>query len=305
MIQKAFADSLPLSEKRDGGFAYLIAGIPFDGTSSFRSGSRKGPDAVREASYNFESYLPELGVDLADLQLFDAGDMEEAGTVEEMRAILGMELETLHSRYPDIFPIFLGGEHSLTPGVLEFLSERTEKLGERLGIVYLDAHMDMRNEYLGIEFSHSCAARRSADIVGVENIIPIGVRSYSKDEADYLAPLMDKGKFRYYTTRDVREKGGDAVGKEVTDRLLSSGCTKLYLSIDMDAFDPSEAPGVGNPEAGGLSYFEVMDIVTAVAPYLCGMDLVEVNPLYDKGITALLGAKVVREIIGLHYARNK
>lgn len=363
MLQKVFADSIPLSRETIREAAYFILGIPFDGTSSFRKGSRYGPSAIRESSYNFESYLPNSGVDIVDLPLFDTGDIRAPDSINDLRSLLTMELETIFGKnsITNKFPIYLGGEHSLTPMVLEYFSTRLkeemveekiveemekeeeieekekemveeemeneivggkkeeleekegeleeEMVGERkekkIGVIYLDAHMDMRAEYLDVPFSHACAARRSMDILGPKNIIPIGIRSFSRKEHDFLEPLIEEGTFQYHSARDVLERGASTVGREAVERLLSSGCSHIYLSIDMDVFDPSIAPAVGNPEPGGLSYYDVLDIVQCAAPYLCGMDIVEISPEYDQGITALLGAKIIMETIGYHYSHHK
>jgi agmatinase len=303
MIHNVFADSLLLHEKQNVNPFYCFIGVPFDGTSSFRTGSRKGPHALREASYNFESYNPELEVDLQDLALFDAGDVPESGTVESLRSNLHLELEGLFSKHDflSLFPIFLGGEHSLTPMVLDFILPKVTHIGSKIGVIYLDAHMDMRDDYLGIRGSHASAARRIAEIVGMENIIPIGVRSWSKEEADFIDPYVSDGSFSYYRARDIRSRISETVEEIALEKLQSNGCDRIYLSIDMDVFDPSIAPGVGNPEPGGLSYPEVLDIIDLVSPLLCGMDLVETNPMYDQGITALLGAKVIRDTIAMHF----
>jgi len=312
MQHRTFADSeyLPVKNNQP---CYIIAGVPFDGTSSYRSGSRFAPSSIRDSSYNFEAYLPDTGVDLTDIPLFDAGDVVEAGSVEDMLSLLKIEIEDIFFRFPSALLIFLGGEHSITPGIVKGIAEHADNSGvkspaskgtEKIGVLYLDAHLDMREDYLGIRDSHACAARRTAEIVGFENIILAGIRSFSAQEAEFLEPMIERDEFRFYSARAVKKKGAAEVGKEAVERLFSSGCTDLYLSIDMDVFDPSEAPAVGNPEPGGLNYYEVMDIIRAAAPYLRGMDLVEVSPDYDRGITALLAAKVIRETIGLHYASS-
>ena len=130
MQHRIFADSLPLHRKEgtvSGGPDYCIFGVPFDGTSSFRTGSGNGPEAIREASYNFESYLPTSDIDLVDLPIFDAGDVDEAATVETLMESIKMELQSIFSDHPNLFPIFIGGEHSLTPPAVEFLSLVMEK----------------------------------------------------------------------------------------------------------------------------------------------------------------------------------
>ncbi len=307
MFHKVFADSLPPPTKESNEFAYCFSGIPFDLTSSFRTGSRHGPAALREASYNFESYNPKYDVDLLDITLFDFGDIAESGTLDSLRPNIRMELEDRYSQFglSHRFPIFLGGEHSLSPMVLDFLAPHAKREEEKIGVLYLDAHMDMRDEYLGLRGSHACAARRISEIVGIENIIPIGVRSWSKEEADFIESHESDGSFTYYQAHDVRDRVTDPIEEIALEKLLSNGCTKIYLSIDMDVFDPSIAPGVGNPEPGGLGYADVLDIADHASEYLCGMDLVETNPMYDQGITALLGAKIIREIIAMHVSSRE
>jgi agmatinase len=303
MNHKLFADSTFLSAGHTGDPTYLIIGVPFDSTSSFRKGSMHGPDALRQASYNFESYLPDLDIDLQDLSIVDAGDVDEAGSTEDLQAILSMELDELLGslKFPQVFPIILGGEHSLTPMVLGSMLPRFPETDGKIGVLYLDAHLDMRESYLGNPMSHACAARRVSDKVGLDNIIPVGIRSMSREESDFITPHLQDHSFQYYGVNDVRDEGAKELGDAILNEFLQNGCDRIYLSIDMDVFDPSIAPGVGNPEPGGLGYQDVLSLIKPMAKYLCGMDLVETNPVYDQGITALLGAKVIREIIGMHF----
>jgi len=303
MFHKVFADSFPLERKGDDDSAYFIMGVPFDGTSTFRKGSRNGPRALREASYNFESYLSGLKVDLQDLSIFDAGDLDETHTVDDLQVIMDMELEALFSKhdFTTVLQIFLGGEHSLTPIILDFIVTRAEQFDVKIGVIYLDAHLDMRDEYHNLKYSHACSARRISEIVGPGNIIPMGVRSWSREEAEFIETLVSQDNFTFYQNLDVFDLGASNAGEMAVEKLTSNGCNRIYLSIDMDVLDPSEAPGVGNPEPDGLSYSEVLDIVAPAAKYLCGMDLVEMNPNYDMGITALVGARLIRQIIGMHY----
>lgn len=262
-----------------------------------------GPDALRQASYNFESYLPSLEIDLQDIPIFDAGDVEEAGTADDLRSIMKLELEHFFSEveFSSCFPIFLGGEHSLTPMVLDFINPKAQELDSAIGVVYLDAHMDLRNEYLGNHFSHACAARRAGEIVGFDRLASFGVRSWSREEAEFLRSLEESNSFSFYDPNTINNHGPYESGENALAHLRDNGCNKIYLSIDMDVFDPSIAPGVGNPEPGGLGYTDVLDIIEPMASFLCGMDLVETNPVYDQGITAQLGAKVIRDIIGMHF----
>ena len=302
MNHKVFADSVPLPREPCTDHCYCTVGVPFDATSSFRKGSLHGPEALRLASYNFESYLPEVGIDLLDLLIFDAGDVDEAGSTGDL-------METIRTGFDELFrvlgfgttfPVVMGGEHSLTPMVLRRLIERIDEPAPSTGVLYLDAHMDMRDSYLGNPLSHACAARRVSDLIGTSSIIPVGIRSLSREESDLVTPLVSEGSFRYYGMREVRDRGAASLGEHLLNEFRALGCRRIYLSIDMDVFDPSIAPGVGNPEPGGLLYREALNIIRPLADHLCGMDLVETNPVYDQGITALLGARILREIMGYH-----
>ena len=304
ITNKVFSDTLPLFEKEPDQFGYVLLGVPFDRTSSFRFGARKGPSALREASYNYESYHSDLDLDLQDLPIFDAGDIPEPDNVEVMGSSLLDSLGSIvaHHDHTTVFPIILGGEHSLTPFVLRTLLQGKMETDEKIGVLYLDAHLDMRDEYLGDPYSHACSARRASELVGLENIIPLGVRSMSREESEYITPLIQEGTFTYFGMNDVWDEDPEDLGLLLLEQFRETGCEKIYLSMDMDVFDPSIAPGVGNPEPGGMLYNEVLDIIDPIAGFLIGMDLVETNPEYDKGITALLGARIIREIIGMHFA---
>jgi agmatinase len=215
----------------------VILGVSFDGTSSHRAGSSKAPQAIRAESYNYESYLPKYGLELTDIPLHDLGDVSGIGSVTEL-------MEKLPGKIEDIikdnkFLIALGGEHSITiPIVKKHLALSSS---DDIGYIYFDAHLDFRDSYLDEKFSHACISRRVAEIIGIENIIGIGIRSYSSEEAKDA----EKQKIRFLTAELVNEVG---MKQAVNDALEILGTKKIYLSIDMDVFDPSYAPGVGNPE---------------------------------------------------------
>ncbi|HNX39013.1 MAG TPA: agmatinase [Methanothrix sp.] len=285
---------------------YAVLGLPFDGTASFRSGSRDGPDAIRAASYNFESYDYYHDVDLADLDICDLGNMELGAdpayaeqTIKEGIALL-----------PDgVVPIFLGGEHSITPAIVEALMKRgrggnrescrggrNEEPGN-LGVLVLDAHLDLRDEYGCTRYSHACASRRILE-AGVKAYASIGIRSGSREEFEFAA----KNEISFFTARDVREKGIDSI----LDRALKGlDCERLYLSIDLDALDPSFAPAVGNPEPFGITSWDVLRVIQRVAPQAAGMDINELTPAYDRGETALLAARLVREFLAAKGMRGR
>ncbi len=261
---------------------FVVIGLPFDSTTSFRSGSRDGPDAVRQASYGFESYDCHYDVDLADLKICDLGNMELGSDPEVAWETIQEGLSLLPE---GVIPILLGGEHSIAPPAIEHLAEQGG-----IGVLVLDAHLDLRDEYGNTRFSHACASRRILEIDGLQGYASVGVRSGSREEFDY-AREMGIG---FYTSNGVREMGIDYVLDEALKRLK---CERIYLSLDMDVFDPAYAPAVGNPEPYGLTPWDVRRAFERIAPKAVALDVNEITPAYDRGETALLGASLVREFI--------
>ncbi|MGB7545449.1 MAG: agmatinase [Methanothrix sp.] len=262
---------------------YVVVGLPFDGTASFRSGSRDGPDAIRLASFNFESYDSYYGVDLSELAICDLGNMELGADPAYAQETIKEGIELLPERAA---PIFLGGEHSITPAIVEGLGRRSGALG----VLVLDAHLDLREEYGCTASSHACASRRilEKDVVG--GYASIGIRSGSREEFGWAA----ENNISYFTARQVKEEGVDAV---LDQALRSLQCDRLYLSIDLDVLDPAYAPAVGNPEPFGLSTWDAKRVIERLAPRLVGLDINELTPAYDRGETALLAARLAREFI--------
>ena len=185
-------------------------------------------------------------------------------------------------------PIFLGGEHSITPPIVESLARRSAE--GALGVLVLDAHLDMREEYGNTRYSHACASRRILEKEGVKDYASIGIRSGCKEEFSFAK----ENDISYNTSLDVKEKGIDYV----LDRALKSlNCERLYLSIDLDALDPAFAPAVGNPGPFGLTSWDVLRVIERTAPKAVGLDINELTPAYDRGETALLAARLAREFI--------
>jgi agmatinase len=267
------------------GADYVVVGLPFDCTASFRSGSRDGPDAIRLASFNFESYDPFYDVDLAELAICDLGNMELGAdpiyakeTIKEGIALLPKAA----------IPIFLGGEHSITPPIVESLARLRAPDG--LGVLVLDAHLDLRDEYGCTRYSHACASRRILEKKEVKSYTSIGIRSGSKEEFSFAK----ENAISYNTALEVKEKGIDYV----LDRALEGlNCERLYLSIDLDGLDPAFAPAVGNPEPFGLTAWDVKRVIERTAPKAVGLDINELTPAYDRGETALLAARLAREFL--------
>ncbi len=272
-----FADANASLDEAD----LVLYGVPYDRTASFRSGARLGPNAIREASWNFESYMMDRDLNLADVRVHDLGNTQEFGPVKDM--VEGVRKVSHDLVRAGKVPIVLGGEHSIAPAsVMGF--------GEDIGVLGIDAHLDFRDSYLNERFSHACSARRIADHVGVDDVVYMGVRSFSAEEKEDLERLH----LTYVSAYEIHEKGIEAA---LHRALHAVDAEKLYLTIDVDGIDPAYAPAVGNPEPFGLSPLDVKKVVGTIGRDLVGMDINEVSPGWDHGQTALLAARIVREAI--------
>ncbi len=272
------------------GAKFVLFGVPFDSTSSYRKGSKFAPNAIRDASYNFEAWMFECSLDLAEVGLYDAGDLYELGTVDEM---LDETKKTVREILDNgSFPIMLGGEHSVTPPAVSQFKD--------IGVIHIDAHLDYRDSYMGCANSHACASRRSADYVGVKNIVPMGMRSISKEEMDDVK----KTGLKFIDAYKIHEMG---IEEAVESALKYMGNKKrIYLTLDIDGIDPAYAPGTGTPEPFGLTPLDVKKAIGILAPRLVGFDLVEVSPPYDNGNTSALAARLVKEVLAqVHNAQKK
>jgi agmatinase len=261
---------------------YVICGVPFDGTSSFRTGSRLAPQEVRAASYNFETYSSFFDIDLIDVQIHDAGDLEVASTIDETLEMISLSAEK-YVRDGKL-PIMLGGEHSLT---FPFANACKNKYPD-LGFVVLDAHMDLRQEYRGEKNSHACISRHIIENV-TQKYASVGIRSGNREEYDYV----NENNIKVFSAEEVFSKGIESVIDDMRKEIKGP----IYLSVDMDALDPAYAPALGTPEPYGLTPRDVREVISCLAPKIVGFDLVEITPEYDSGGTSILGAKIVRDFI--------
>jgi agmatinase len=273
---------------------FVIVGAPFDATTSFRSGTREGPDAVRRASYNFETYVHRHKIDFRDINVSDLGNLDLGADPAYAR-------ETIRESFAFIpekaTPIFIGGEHSITPPIVAEVARR--RRGESgIGVIVLDAHFDLREEYGGTRLSHACASRHILETDGVAGYASIGIRS--GDMKEYI--WAEEHGVHYHSSDEVHERGIELV---LNDVLKEVGCEEIYLSIDFDAIDPAYAPGVGNPEPFGLSSWDVRHVVERIAPRAVGLDVNEIAPQFDGGQTATLGAKLIRVFIAAKAAANR
>ena len=256
---------------------FIIFGVPFDGTCSFRKGAALAPRSIREESYTYETYLFEHEIDLETVPFHDLGDVKCQG-LQDMIGGVGTTVERILK--VNKFPIIMGGEHSLSPPAIRKFQE--------VGVVILDAHLDFRNEYLDEFNSHACATRRISELVGIDKVITIGIRSMEKREKEDADSL----KLNYVDARRLKGRGIEKVLENIK-------WDKIYLSIDMDFFDPSYAPGVGNPEYFGFSPEDAKECVNILAPRLAGFDICEASPPYDSGNTCSLAARLIREVIAV------
>ena len=261
---------------------YVICGVPFDGTSCCRLGSRFAPQEIRKASHYFESYNPLFDIDLKDIKIHDAGDLEVA---EHVDATLDMVSVYAEKYVKDgKLPVMLGGEHSLT---LPFARACTKKYPE-MGFVVLDAHLDLREEHEAWRNSHACISRRILEDV-TRKYVSLGIRSGAREEYEYAG----KNRIKVFSADDVFSTGIEKIVREIRDYIKGP----VYMSIDMDVIDPAYAPALGSPEPYGITPRDVREVISCLAPQIVGFDLVEIAPAYDSGNTALLGAKLVRDFI--------
>ena len=263
-----------------------IFGVPFDSTHSYKPGCRFGPDSIRDAFNNIEIFQPEFGVDLEVEAISDLGNTRHTVVAAEMLQMVKNVTSELKKQDKQI--IILGGEHLITLGSFTCFPKDT-------GYVVFDAHYDLRDQYADIKLSHAAYLRRIVEERGSENIVHVGARAFVKEELAFLkehniATVSDK---------EIRNGNGTKLLKDIT-----STFDRVYLSVDLDVLDPAFAPGVGNPEAVGISSRELYDMITTLQnKKIVAADVVELNPTYDNGSTAAMAAKMIATIIAMNLSR--
>jgi len=262
---------------------FVVFGVPFDKTSTYRAGSKFAPAAIREASVNVETYSFRSKFDLEDAPICDIGDLHVVDSVDEtMRRLSAVEGEILKASK---IPIAIGGEHTISFGAIR-------SFPRDVGIVCFDAHADMRDEYMGEKLMHATFLRRIIENVGSERVVHVGLRALCREELSFI----EKNHVRHFSMQEL--KGHDQKEDARNIRRAVSEFEKLYVTIDMDAFDPGFAPGVGNPEPDGMWPDLFFTILTGLCDErVAGLDLVELCPSCDNGVTASLAAKVLFEAI--------
>ncbi|KYH31237.1 agmatinase [Moorella mulderi DSM 14980] len=262
------------------GARVVLAGIPFDATTSFRPGARWAPQAIRAVSEVLEEYSPYLQRELGQVPFYDAGDLDLVpGRLEA-------NLERMEAAAAALFqdkkiPLFLGGEHLVSYPLIR----SARRYYPNLAVLHFDAHADLREEYLGERLSHATVMRLVAEEIGPGNLYQFGIRSgtwgefaYGQEETNFFM---------------------DVITTPLEKLVPELGSRPLYVSIDIDVVDPAFAPGTGTPEPGGCTPREILQVIYLLRQArVVAFDLVEVCPAYDHGnITAILAGKIIREAI--------
>ena len=259
----------------------VLYGAPFDSTTSFRPGARFGPSAMRHESFGLETYSPYQDKDLIDISVFDSGDLELCFGSSEIA------LSDIQKRAEEIlkagkFPLLLGGEHLVTLGAVRAAAAKYPDLH----IIHFDAHADLRDDYLGAKLSHACVLRRCHEIVGDGHIHQFCIRSGEREEFQFASRHTDFHPFTF-------ERLGETV------RELKEKQVPVYFTIDLDCMDPSVFPGTGTPEAGGVSFLELLKAIRIVSQTnVVGADVNELAPMLDaSGVSTATACKVLRELL--------
>lgn len=257
----------------------VIFGAPMDSTTSYRPGTRFASSAMRQESFGIETYSPYQDKDLEDIKVFDGGDLELP--FGNPRKSLDMIQETIKTILEaNKLPCMIGGEHLVTLGAIEAVVEKYPDLR----IIHFDAHTDLRDEYLGEKLSHASVIRRVHDLVGDGKIHQFGIRSGERDEFYWAKEHTNLNKFNFKGLQEAIEE-----------------CQNypVYFTIDLDVLDPSVFPGTGTPEAGGVTFMELLEAIITVSKLnVVAMDINELSPVYDQsGASTALACKVLRELL--------
>jgi agmatinase len=257
----------------------VIFGAPFDSTTSYRPGTRFASRTMRAESYGLETYSPYQDLDLEDAAVFDGGDLELCfgDTNLALDDITAFTKEILDSSK---LPLMIGGEHLVTLGAVRAVAEKYPDLH----IIHFDAHADLRDDYLGAKLSHATVLHRVWDIVGDGRIFQFGIRSGERAEFSWGKEHVSTHKFDFEGLEQVIEQ---LKGKPV------------YFTLDLDVLDPSVFPGTGTPEAGGVSFIQLLEAILKVGDLnIVGCDINELSPLLDaSGASTAVALKVLRELL--------
>lgn len=284
MAKYAFSSQLT----DDASEGYAIMGIPFDSTTSYKSGARYGPNAVREASYNFEVYNLRFDRQLT-VPNYDIGDVQvNYGNYEKTNTMIKDTVQTVLEM--GLTPIAIGGEHTITNGVAGAISDYDEDLFSKMTIIHFDAHFDMRDEYLGEKYSHASVLRRIHEL-NPKEIIQLGIRSAEYEEHEYV---KQQENITYYTSYQIQDNK-DEILKQI--KKIKS---PIYITVDIDVLDPAYAPSVGTPASCGITPRDLEDFMQVLSQKnTIGLDVVEVSSDTIGDSTSINAAKVIYDYLCL------
>ena len=258
----------------------VIFGAPFDSTTSFRPGTRFASKAIRGESFGLETYSPYQDKDLTEIAVFDSGDLELCfGDSEKALAAIEERADIILNSKK--IPLMIGGEHLVSLGAVRAAYKKYPDLH----LIQFDAHTDLRDDYLGAKLSHASVIRRCHDFLGDGRIHQFGIRSGEKVEFEWAKEHTDLHRFNL---------------SKLENSLSHIRGSKVYFTIDLDVLDPSVFPGTGTPEAGGISFLELLEGIRLVAEYtdIIACDVNELSPIYDQsGASTATACKVIRELL--------
>lgn len=257
----------------------VVFGAGMDSTTSYRPGTRFAMATMRKESFGLETYSPYQDLDLEDFSIFDAGDLE-LPFGNPRKALDMIKATTKAILRENKLPCMVGGEHLVTLGAVEAVIEKYPDLK----VIHFDAHTDLRQEYLGEKLSHATVIRRVHDLIGDGKIYQFGIRSGERDEFIWAKNHTSLHKFNF---------------EGLNEAIAQCQGAPVYLTIDLDVLDPSVFPGTGTPEAGGVSFQELLSAIISVSQLnVVAMDLNELSPVYDpSGASTALACKILRELL--------
>ncbi len=276
-LQKSF-------EKAD----YVILGVPFDVTSTYRAGARFGPNAIRQASLNIETYSFRSNMDFEDLHIHDLGDLHVTADTRKTLEILEFAVSNILEMGKKT--VTIGGEHTIALGVAKGLG----KIASKTAFVSFDAHLDLRDKFSGLDLSHATFMRRIKEEVKPAKIIEIGTRAVCKEELKYA----NKAEIEFLTTLEIKNARNTLLIDHLRTKLAAY--ENLYLSIDMDVLDPAYVSAAQNPEPDGLELDSLLRILEVICDKrVIGFDISEIAPHYDHGVSAIQAARLIFEVLCL------
>ncbi|NLE04549.1 MAG: agmatinase [Crenarchaeota archaeon] len=265
---------------------YVVFGVPFDATSTYRTGARFGPNAIRLASLNIETFSFRSNQDLEEAMICDIGDLDISADPRKTCDIIKQVTEEIF--LAGKIPVAIGGEHTITYGIIKGLGEKTKNTA----IVSFDAHLDLRTEFMGLKLSHTTFMQLINKEAQPPKIIEVGTRSVCQDELKYAK----KAGIEFIPTQQIKQEGTKKIIELLKEKLAPY--ENIYLTIDMDILDPAFAPAVQNPEADGISTGNLIDLTCGICDRrILGFDTLEIAPNYDQGISAIAAAKSMFEIL--------